>query len=279
MDSFFHPAMAAIVAGDLEQLSKLLEQTPELATRRSSCSHPTLMQCLVLTDPAPAMAAEIVRLLAEYGSVLDEPLIAAGSYNHDDVIAALLDAGGNIEGDGRWSPLEEGLYWGAEQTAAFLVKRGARVDNLRKAAALGRMDYLQTCFDEAGALKPKIAGRVEWPFGKPLPAEVVHDPRQIVNNALIYAAAWGREDVVRFLLERGAEINAIPAGFDFAGTALHYAALRGRRSMCELLLAHGADPSIRDTRVNAPPEGWASHEGHDELAAWLQEQREGSTDG
>lgn len=76
------------------------------------------------------------------------------------------------------------------------------------------------------------------------------------------------------LLGRGADINAIPAGFDFAGTPLHYAALRGRRDIVDWLLSHGADPTIRDPKVNSLPEGWAAHDGHAELSGYLKVRRE-----
>ncbi|HEX5964550.1 MAG TPA: ankyrin repeat domain-containing protein, partial [Pyrinomonadaceae bacterium] len=67
------------------------------------------------------------------------------------------------------------------------------------------------------------------------------------------------------LLEKGAEINVIPGGFDYAGTGLHYAALNGHRSMIEFLLAHGADRNIKDTKVSSTAAGWAEHGGHLEI--------------
>jgi len=48
MDAKFHPAIAAIQNGDLDGLVVLLTNDPSLATARSSVSHPTLLQFLVL---------------------------------------------------------------------------------------------------------------------------------------------------------------------------------------------------------------------------------------
>src|SRR5207248_850699 len=105
------------------------------------------------------------------------------------------------------------------------------------------------------------AGEVAWPFFRtPIPEDVRRDPQQILGNALVYAAAWGRNGAVDGLLDRGARVNLIPAGFDFAGTSLHYAALRGQRDMVERLLRHGADPAIRDTKIGKLPEDWAAHD-------------------
>lgn len=51
MDTKFHPAIAAIKSGDVDGLKSLVSQDPSLATTRSSRSHPTLLQCLVLDSP------------------------------------------------------------------------------------------------------------------------------------------------------------------------------------------------------------------------------------
>jgi len=181
----------------------------------------------------------------------------------------LLDLGARIDGNGRWSLLEEAIYWGQEASLSLLLERGAAVSNLRTAAALGGLEEVARCFDDSGALTA-AAGEVAWPFFlTPIPEAVRRDPQQIVGNALVYAAAWGRAGTVNLLLDRGAQVNLIPAGFDFAGTPLHYAALRGRRDMVDRLLQHGADPSVRDSEIGKLPEDWAEHDGHKELSEYL----------
>ena len=78
------------------------------------------------------------------------------------------------------------------------------------------------------------------------------------------AAESGRAAAVALLLERGADVNAMPG----RGTPLHEAALRGDRALVDLLLAAGADPTIRDREFNADAAGWAAHAGHTDLAAY-----------
>ena len=39
--------------------------------------------------------------------------------------------------------------------------------------------------------------------------------------------------------------------------------------MVKALIGLGADPSIRDTSFDATPAGWAEHEGHDDVVAYL----------
>jgi ankyrin repeat protein len=273
MDERFRAAQAAIHDGNLVLLESLLAGDPDLATARSRCSHPTLLQCLVLTISEPPHLEGSIRALAERGAELTDPLTAACGVDNVSAAAALLDLGANIEGNGKWSPLEEALYWGSRKALDLLLSRGAAIDSLRKAAGVGRTDYLNLCFTETGELT-RAAGVVRWPwFEKPIPDPIRVDRQQIVDNALVYAAAWCRIDAANALLARGANINARPAGFDFTGTPLHYAALNGRWKMTAFLLEHGADPTARDGKVDNTPDGWAKHGGHQDLAEHLRRAR------
>ncbi len=191
--------------------------------------------------------------------------------NNVRAIVKLLDMGARIEGNGQWSPLEEALYWCHEAAVSLLLDRGAPVANLRTAAALGDLDRIAQCFDEQGDLSA-AAGEVAWPFFtalSPIPPDVCRDRQQVLGNALVYAVAWGQAEAVRLLIGHGAQVNLIPAGFDFAGTPLHYAALQGRREMVDQLLRAGADPDIRDAKIGKLPEDWADHDKHHDLAEYL----------
>jgi ankyrin repeat protein len=215
----------------------------------------------------------LIRLFAQFGAELSGPLGAAACVDNVLGVETLLDLGAPIEGDGTWSPLEEALYWGHRATVERLLQRGAPVDNLRKYAALGDVRGVKRCFNSDGQLN-REAGTVSWPFGATIPDEIRWDPRQIINNALVYAAAWGQKEPAGELLARGAEINAIPPGFDFAGTPLHYAALNNQREMVDWLLDRGADPGIRDPKVENTADGWADYAHHSELADYLRRIRE-----
>jgi ankyrin repeat protein len=279
MDAKFQPAIQAIKSGDLEHFKALVAADPSLATTRSSKSHPTLLQCVALDGKDKPNNVEMARILVEAGAELNEPLIAAGSIDNRPVAELLLDRGAAIDGTGGWSPLEEALYWNSQNAIALLLERGAKVQNLRIAAGLGRTDLIEAFFDADGSWKPE-AGRIDWPFGslemiarsnhdaagKQMLADRINgwsqDQQGIVNNAFVYACMHGHIDAAKLLLDKGAEINTIPGGFDYAGTGLHYASLNGHQAMVEFLLDHGADRNIKDTKVGSTPAGWADYGGH-----------------
>ena len=228
----------------------------------------------------------MVQFLIDAGADLNEPLGAAASINNRPAAELLIDHGAAIDGTGGWTPLEEALYWNSRDVIALLVERGAKVQNLRTAAGLGRTDLIESYFNADGTLKPE-AGQINWPWGSLQSiAQSNHDPagkqslsdrvnswsqdqQGIVNNAFVYACMHGHIAAAELLLNKGAEINVIPGGFDYAGTGLHYAAMNGHRAMVEFLLAHGADRNIKDTKVGSTPAGWADYGGHPELLVVL----------
>src|SRR2546430_2040108 len=90
----------------------------------------------------------------------------------------------------RWIPLwlsarADGVQWRA---ARRLVERGARVDKLWHAAALGILSSIEEHF--AGATQPTP---------------------EAVNNAFWQACHGGQREAAEYLLARGADLNWIPS--------------------------------------------------------------------
>jgi ankyrin repeat protein len=224
VDARFHPAMEAIKAGDAGRLRALVQADPELAKSRSSTSHPNLLQCLVLDAKDSPSQIEMARILVDAGADVNEPLVAAAGVDNAAAVAYLLDRGAAVDGTGGWSPLEEAIYWNGAHARDLLLQRGAKIRNLRIAAGLGRTDVLRTFFNADGSLRPE-AGTVNWPWEQRSPkfASFRQDRQGIVDNALVYAAMHGHLDAAAFLLDQGAQLNTIPGGFDYSGSALHYA--------------------------------------------------------
>jgi ankyrin repeat protein len=285
MDTKFHPAVAAIRSGDLKGLKELISKDPSLATSRSAKSHPTLLQCLALDAVDLPNKVEMAKVLIEAGAEINGPLVAAASIGNVEIAAVLLDRGAAINGTGSWSPLEEALYWKNQGVIDLLIERGASVNNLRIASALGRIDLIESFFRSDGSLKPE-AGKIDWPFGDfeksnlsgatkaELQAKVAgwsNDQEDIVNNAFVFACMHNQINAAGLLLEKGAQVNAIPPGFDYSGSGLHYAALNDHRALVEFLIEQGADVSLKDTKVGSTPAGWANYGGHPELKTYLEQ--------
>ena len=275
MDPKFHPAVAAIEAGDLERFRTLLRADPSLATDRSSKGH-TLLQCVVLDGYEVPHSIEMAQLLIDAGAAqeyIDESLVAAASMDNVEAIPVLLAAGAALNGNGTWSPIEDALAFGKHRIVQLLLERGATIHNLRIAAGLGRADLIDGFFNPDGSLKAE-AGKLAGPFGEPTEGWS-QDPQDSLDNAFVYACRSGQIEAAERLLQHGARINALPPGFDYAGTGLHYAAMEGHRPMVEYLLAHGADPRLKDKKVSSTPAGWAEHGGHPEIEELLQRAEKG----
>jgi uncharacterized protein len=286
MDPKFQPAIIAIQACDLDRLRTLVASDTTLATSRSSTSHPTLLQCLVLSGKDCPNKLEMTKVLIDAGAELTGPLGACASCDNVEVAELLMDSGARVNGNGGWSPLEEALYWNSGRVKDLLLRRGASIHNLRIAAGLGRMDLIENFFDSSGNLKPE-AGTVNWPWGdlnviansnfdaagkQQLAGKFSswsNDRQGVINNAFVYACMHGHIDAAILLLDKGAQINVIPGGFDYSGTGLHYAAFNGRRAMVEFLIQRGADVHIKDTKIGSTADGWAEAGGHAEIRDYL----------
>lgn len=72
---------------------------------------------------------------------------------------------------------------------------------------------------------------------------------------LMEAAGAGDLECAQALLDAD---RALASRYDATGaSALHYAAINGRRDMVRLLLEYGADVNARDGQFGATPAGWA----------------------
>ncbi len=262
-------AVAAVQSGDVAALTTLLQQEPGLATARSSDGRNLLSHLTDWPGHRPS-GVEIAQLLINAGAdinartidsaVGETPLQWAVSANDVAVAEALIDAGAPVDGvnDDR-RPLAQALFYGQLAAAELLVRRGATID-LEFAAGLGRVDLLQTFFDAEGHLLPTAS------WHHPPTNEVVVAPEgagsELLEQALVYACFCTQVEAAAYLLNRGADVNAQPSGFDVQASPLHWAAGGGNVALVELLLAHGADPSARDPEHGATPYGWAEHHGH-----------------
>ena len=143
------------------------------------------------------------------------------------------------------------MYYNEPAIAQSLVESGAVLD-IFEAAATGRVDRLQILLEQQPEGVNGYAQDGFQPLGLAAffghnaavdlllakGAEVNSPSRNAMRVTPLHsAAAAGRLEIARSLLEHGADTNAREAG-DF--TALHAAAQNGQVEMVELLLSYGA---------------------------------------
>ncbi len=277
---WFESAIEAVVNGDLAALEALLRDHPELVHARSTRvthfdppSHRATLLHYVGANGieghrqrTPKNAVEITRALLQAGA---EPDAVAYLYGGEcttmsllvsschpaeaglqvALVDTLVDFGAAVEarGAGKWtSPLMTALAFGYVDAAEALVRRGARVDTLAAAAALGRLADSERLLPEADA-----------------------DTR---HRALAMAAQNGHVEIVRLLLDAGEDPNRYnPDGNHAHSTPLHQAALAGHDAVVRLLVERGARLDIRDTIYQGTPLGWAEYGGKAAIAEYLRE--------
>jgi len=215
---------------------------------------------------------EITRILVDAGADVEiergHPLTAAVSYGAIRVVEALLDSGAAVNGvDDDGVPMAYAMHFAFRDIAELFAQRGARLD-MRFAAGLGKLGTVKNFFDSDGSLKAG-AGALADPYGlerKQQGQSAFRCERtraNILSQALYFACVHNELEVADFLLERGADINAIVPGLDVKATILHRVASLGviepRLRIIRFLLDRGASLSARDQEFHSTPIGWADH--------------------
>ena len=204
MDSQDPVALAAvhtIRTGDTTALASLLSQHPGLACEQIHGTRTPLHVAADWPGYFPAGPAT-VRLLIEAGAdpnagtggnQSETPLHWAASSDDADVADALISGGADIEtpGGSIGTPLDNAVGYGCWNVARLLVGRGARVDKLWHAAALGSMARVE----ELLATSPP-----------PSPADV--------TEAFWQACHGGQRRTAERLLASGADLDGTPGYSD-----------------------------------------------------------------
>lgn len=229
----------AIRTGDVGALDVLLRENEGLASRRihgrSGSTHTALH---IVTDWPGYFAAgpEIVQLLIESGAdpsapveggrFAETPLHAAASTDDLDVALALIDGGADLEAAGAsiggGAPLNNAVAYGCWNVARLLVARGARVDQLWHAAALGMLERIDTLLNVS-----------------PPPSQ------EEINDAFWQTCHGGQRRAAEVLLARGAEMNWVPSYADTTGLDMASGIDTRRELLVEWLRERGAEPSAK----------------------------------
>lgn len=260
----FEDAVEAVVSGDLHVLRALVHANPELVQAHSPRRHRATLLHYVAANGVedyrqrtPANAVEIARFLLDAGAQVDA---LASTYKNDaqqttlnllvssahPAIAGLqsalaellLDYGAAINGvlDDE-SPIMTALDFGYGKTAETLARRGARVDNVVSAAALGNVDFVKSVLIDARTLQPGT------PLVAPQWSGVAGNAAAHIEFALVWACKFGRIEVAEAMLDAGVSI-AVNDGYKM--TALHWAAANGSLQLMQKLIERGAPLELQN---------------------------------
>ncbi len=196
------------------------------------------------TDP------RIVRLLIEHKADLNlqdkygrTALMHAVRKGRFEIVRLLVQKGADIDAQrSSNTPLAVALASKRYKIASFLIAGGANVNAtmkpgfqgslsvLEKAVRLGRLELVRALLDKGAKVGHRVVdGSGDWAG----------------YNALLFAAYRGHLDIVRLLVERGADLNAANGS---GQTALMIAASLGHTAVVDYLLKRKADVSVRDKR-------------------------------
>lgn len=207
---------AAIRHGDVAALERLIAEDRQRASSPLGGRYGQRTPLHVVTDwpgyypNGPRLAAMLLAAGADPNARtgnepgVETPLHWAASTDDVDVAAVLIDAGADIEARGGsiGTPLDNAIGYACWRVARLLVTRGARVEKLWHAAALGMVDGVEQL----------LTG---------LPATVGDE----ISQAFWHACAGGHRRAAEYLLAHGAALDWVP---DYAeGSPLDAAHSRG----------------------------------------------------
>ncbi len=204
----------AIRAGDLSEVKALLDASPEwihAADQRGN---------------RPIHWAAMTRQIA----CIDE-LLGRGA----DINARRIDGARPVQltnGDYHyrgWRDVPKSQATTPRQVLDHLRAKGAEID-ICTAAHIGDLEYVRALLDRDPSLANQPDAYVSY--------------YACSGTAIRNAAAAGQLDIVRLLLERGADPNLPEEGIAPRGHALYSAATNGHREIVRLLLEHGAFPNV-----------------------------------
>jgi ankyrin repeat protein len=208
------PIAAAIRARDSSRARSLLDAEPELLHAGDGRSNQPIHWAVMTRQ------IELIDELLRRGANLDARRADGARPIH------LTNGDYHFRG---WRDVPKDWPVSPDEVFRHLVQRGANLD-LGMACATGNLTRVRELLDQDPSLVNRVSDYTGYYTGCGAP----------IKNA----AGGGHIEIVRLLLERGADPNLPEEGIAPDGHALHSAVVRGHIEIVRLLLEHGAHPNV-----------------------------------
>ncbi|MGL5029329.1 MAG: ankyrin repeat domain-containing protein [Wolbachia pipientis] len=200
----------------------------------------------------------IVEMIEEVQIALDEKLLTAVQNGNLNKVKDLTNQNANVNTRDKysWTPLHWAAYKGHLEVAEFLVKKGADINAASENLYGSRPIHI--------AIENNNKNIIEFLLSKEVG---VNDTDKQGYTPLHYAAWRGRLEVAKFLIEKGADINAADTSTT-GKKPIHVAAENNSESVIEFLLEKGV--SVDEADKNGwTPLHYAARFGQPEVAKFL----------
>ncbi len=251
-DSSFRAAVAAIHAGDVVLLARLIDAEPRLLRERIAEPEAYRMahRRQYFLDPKlfwfvannPTLIGRMPRNIADVAQIMIDRAVARADL---DYALELTMTSSVAREQGLQRPLMRTLFAaGATATHEAIVM----------AAGYRELDALCALLDAGEPMNASIAAALG--ADDALRELVLTAGREDMQTAFGLAVINQRLEGARLALDAGADVNA-PLPVHEHASALHQAALDDSTALIELLLAHGARTDARDKLWDGTPLDWA----------------------
>ncbi|KAJ5651018.1 uncharacterized protein N7484_004741 [Penicillium longicatenatum] len=249
---------AACGRGNLEIAKRLLENGADLTIMNNEGKTPLALSCL-------NGHYEVVKLLLKNGADIETatrrlatPLYCAAFGGHLKIAELLLDHGANIDAQhiNKWTPLHAAVDGGHNELVELLLSRGA---DIKIPINTGRVPFYTAARN--GSLE---LVRLLYEYSPDINVSTQEDQWTPLN----VAADLGHFEVVKFLIEKGADIS-IPNSARW--TPVNSAAESGHLEVVKILVENGADIEVPNTTSMTPLYS-AALRNHPQVVEYLLEQ-------
>jgi hypothetical protein len=254
-DTVFREAVETIDAGNLLSLERLLNEHPQLVSKRLDLpkegyfKDPYLLWFVadnpIRHEKLPANICDLTRLIIQHARIS-----APESFQQQIDYTLGLVVTGRI-------PRECGVQI---EMIDLLIDAGATPGGGHSALAHGNIDAAKKLIERGGELTLATAicldrtNDIDRLIKESTPANLL--------VALIAAAFYGKSEIIKRLIEQGADVNGYldsSSGFHYHATALHQAVYSGSLNAVKMLVDSGANLYAEDRIYHGTPIGWSGY--------------------